>query len=151
VLGVFFAVVTVVGVSGGMIALAPLHSHSLDDAHLDSGRTPVGRVGVLTLQAGTGLTEDGRVTGAATTFASDTPEIDLAADMSGIVSPVLVTGRLTSLKAERAVDAVPILVDKPGGVTFRFPQGDVRWPTGKWRASVLVEGKEAAFQEFNVR
>jgi hypothetical protein len=147
----FVVVVAVVAVSGAMIALLPYHSHSLDDAHLESGVRAAGGAGVLSMKVGTGLDERDHLAVSGVRFSKDTAELDVVADLGSVTTPVNVNARLVSLKTEEPVDALPILVKKPGVVTFVFPRGSRPWTTGRWRASLFVEAQEAAFAEFDIR
>ena len=97
--------------------------------------------------------ESKKITNEATTFAPDTPEIFVNAEMTGMSKGAKITGTLVGVDITKAdgtaikdqdIKATDITMPADGEATARFsftapPDG---WPVGKYAVTVAVDGKE---------
>lgn len=147
-----FAVAAFLIMSGGaLIVFVPLRSQSTTAVAFHAGDTPVGSVAAGDLRLSAGPNDAGTPQPKTSFFSPGCPEIDLSADLTGVHATTPVAARLEYLAAESPYDATSVYVSADGPVTFRFPRLSARWPSGLWRASLMVSGQEAAFTEFAVK
>lgn len=148
---VFALVVGIVMVSGALLAMVPIRSCETNDAFYRSASHPVGTVAVVELDVGDGVDARGRVV-PATVVPSSCSQIEVAANVQGMQEAALpVAARLVRLAGPEPFDSLPLLVDRDKTVSFTFARGKRAWPTGRYRAEVLLNSFEAAYTEFDVR
>lgn len=135
--------------AGALVALLPLRSETTGAEPFQSGSTPIGSISASDLRLSPGPSDGSEPD--TSVFSAACPEIDLRAELDGVHETTPVTARLEDMTAEAPYDALPVYVEEDGLVTFTFPRLHSRWDPGLWRASVIVNGEEAAYTEFAVR
>ncbi|MDQ3289460.1 MAG: hypothetical protein M3Q42_14655 [Pseudomonadota bacterium] len=105
---------------------------------------------VTAVTLGTTAGANGRVTSPVTTFTTSDP-IVVSVDTSGVASDAEIVARLVyedGRTAGEQAETVSTAGDETTNVTFTNTNG---WPTGNYRAEILVDGTPTQSRDFNVR
>lgn len=149
--GLLTALLLVVVAGGALLAGVSWRSEATGGDYLRSGSTPVGSVSVASLGVSAARRAPAPIPGVVAPVSATADAIDVAFDLTGVTEPMPISARLVDEKTQSPCDLAPVLVDRDRHLVFTFTRGSHAWATGRWRATVSVNGFEAAFTEFDVR
>jgi hypothetical protein len=134
---------------GAAIALTPWRASSIGPTVLQSSSTTVQGMVVRNLRVGAALDEREEVRPGSVVTTS-TAQVFTGFDLAGVTVAIPVSARLVHVRTGEAWDSPSQLVDRDEHLVIAFKRGTFAWPSGRWRAEVLLNGFVAATQEYQV-